>query len=102
MVDESNDGPWGYVNDRGKWLAARKPEEPDCRVLEAGLNEAWADLLRRHMPFHEPSENERARLFDLLGEIEKPPITRSLIDKIKHGLRYFSLSFMIFYIVQFR
>jgi hypothetical protein len=81
MADETTDGPWGYVNDRGKWLEARMPGGPDQRVLEAGLNEAWSDLLRRHMPFHEPSESERARLFDLLREVEEPPPVRDSLTK---------------------
>lgn len=64
--------PW--VNTRAPFPVAADPKAQwDPFALEAGINEAWGDLLRRHMPCHEPTESERARLYDLLEGLEMPP-----------------------------
>src|SRR3954463_6729287 len=80
--DDAN--PWLHKVD--PWRRTRVPGPPDLSsagsvsdtdpddvrfgIEETFLNEGWSDLLRRHMPFHQPTDGDWQWLCDKLFELE--------------------------------
>ena len=81
----SNGGPPGWA------FKAPPPPQPaevsgnPAMEVQALVDTAWRDLLRDHLPFHEPPEEVRARLLSTIRDVD-----RALLESGYNGRLYYA------------